>query len=135
MATPDSQAPRKIRVAGAVAGSAVFAFLAASLWVPGAFAIYYVLADHYYNPEHGWLTPDGILRNFKFAFYGILATWIVSVPSVAYAAARWFRAPRVASVLLSVAFLALIAWPALSSLSFSNACNLGESFPLPDAQC
>jgi uncharacterized membrane protein SirB2 len=127
--------PPRIPAGAAVAVSAIGAFLVVTLLLFVGLGIFYSVADHYYDREHDWLSPDGILRNFKIAFYCILSAWMLAVPAVAYAAARWLRAPRAASVLLSTMFLMLAAGPLLQLLSFSNNCQLGESFPFPDTQC
>jgi len=110
-------------------------FLVVTLLLFVGLGVYFAVAGHYYDREHEWLSHDGILRNFKIAFYGMLAVWTLAVPAVAYAAARWLRAPLVGSVLLSVVLQALVAWPMLAQFSFSNTCMLGESFPFPGMSC
>jgi len=135
MAAPNRQARPRIPALAAIVVSAAGAFMAVALLVLVGLTIYYTLAEHYYNREHGWLSPDGILRNFKIAFYGIVGAWVLAVPGAAWAAARWLRAPQPATVSLSVVLMLLTVWPALRLLSFSNACNLGDSFPFPGLSC
>jgi hypothetical protein len=135
MAAARGPTPSRIPAAAAVAVSAVGAFLAVTLFLFLGLGVYYAVAGHYYDREHEWLSPDGILRNFKIAFYGMLAVWTLAVPGLAYGTVRWLRGPQTATVLLAILLLILAVGPMLLQLSFSNACTLGESFPFPDMSC
>ncbi len=133
MVTVHGRTPPRIPAGAAVAVSAMGTFLVVTLLLFVGLGVYYTVADHYHY--HDRLSPDGTLRNFKIAFYGMLAVWTLAVPGLACVTARWLRGPQVASVLIAILFLALAAGPMLHMLSFSNTCSLGESFPFPDKAC
>lgn len=89
--------------------------------------VYYWQASEYRDSH--WVIDGDELTIFKIVFYIILAISIPLTAALAAISGHVLRVSRLATVTATFFALGLLSHPVLRLLSFTNACNLGVSFP------
>ncbi len=97
-----------------------------------AIAAYIVVANAFgdADPSGSSLTPDAlkVLSVMSFTIF------IISPPGLAYVVSRTAGVKVLPPVLVGALAVALLALPALFTLSMANQCTIGDSFPIPNVE-
>lgn len=107
---------------------ATIAALAVTAGIVMALLRVYYWQGNEYRDSHWVVDGDG-LKVLKIAFYTILTLSVPIAAALGVISARVLRVSQVATVTATFFALGLLSYPVLATLSFSNACELGVSFP------